>query len=44
MVLLLLIARPLGLHYYHYVNPSIRPSVRYQLLKMLIIVEPRGKF
>ena len=29
-----LIVRPLGLHCNHYVSSSIRPSVRYQLVKM----------
>ena len=32
------IARPLGLHYYHYVSPS----VRYQLVKIFVTLEPHG--
>ena len=32
------IARPLGLHYNHYVSPS----VRFQLVKMFITLEPHG--
>ena len=34
------IARPLNLHYNHYVSPS----VRYELVKMLISIEPHGLF
>ena len=34
------IARPLGLHYNHYVSSS----VHYQLVTMLIIYEPHGIF
>ena len=34
------IARPVGLHYNHYESPS----VRYQLVKMFITLEPNGIF
>ena len=39
-----LITRPLGLHYNHDVSPSVHPSARGQLLKMLITLEHKGIF
>ena len=41
---LYLIARPFGVYYGHFVSPSIRPSVRGQLVKKLIALEPQGIF
>ena len=35
----LFIARPTGVHYNHCVSPSVCPSVRGQLVKMLITLE-----